>query len=73
MGGILGGGSKVPAEDPAVKAAREKAAADAAAEKERLEKAKREEESARARGLRGRSALLSKEGGELGFPAKLGG
>lgn len=73
MGGFLSGGQKIPQEDPSVKAERDRVAAEAAAEKAKLEKQQREEESARARGLRGRSALLSKQGGELGFSAKLGG
>ena len=72
MGNVLGGGSAPPQRDTAAEDARRKAEEDARREKEELERKQKEEASARRRGLRGRSALLSKEGGELGFPSTLG-
>jgi septal ring factor EnvC (AmiA/AmiB activator) len=61
-----------PKQDNSAAEARAAAEAEAQREKEELERKKREEESALRRGLRGRRALFSNEGGELGFPMTLG-
>jgi hypothetical protein len=53
-------------------AATREAARRAEEERIRLANQTREEEDAKARGLRGRRALLSSAGGELGFTSKLG-
>jgi len=67
MGGFLGGGT--PKQD---NSARDAAEAQAREEQAALEAKQKEEESALRRGLRGRRALLSADGGELGFKTNLG-
>lgn len=70
MGGVFGG---TPAIDTsAADAARAKAEAEAQAEIAEENRKRKEEEDAIRRGLRGRKALLSEAGGELGFPSTLG-
>ena len=71
MGSIFGG-RKTPEPDPELVKQRAEAAAKAQAEIDEAERKRKEEEDAVSRGLRGRKALLSSAGGELGFPAGLG-
>lgn len=70
MAQILGGGR--PPRDDRADAARLAAEQRAAEERQRLETLRREEDSARRRGLRGIRSLLS-EAGEGGFKTTLGG
>jgi hypothetical protein len=71
VGKIFGGPPKP--DTSAADAARAQAEAQAQAEKDALAKKQAEDEDALRRGLRGRRALLSDTGGELGFSSALGG
>lgn len=68
----MGGFFSSPSVDNSAREAREKAEAEARAEQAQIEANRKEEESALRRGLRGRRALLSNAGGELGFSNTLG-
>ena len=68
----MGGFFSTPKPDNSAAEARAKAEAEAKAEQAAIEAKRTEEESALRRGLRGRKALLSTGGGELGFSSTLG-
>ncbi len=73
MGGLFSSKPKVPAVDPEAERRRREAEEQAKREQDELKRKQAEEEDAIRRGLRGRRALLSAAGGELGFPSLLGG